>query len=146
MISLIYENELFYKMIYLYYLRKLLLCKLNRKLFINIIFIFFINNIIKFIDASGIDAKIQTALSAITETVSTLVGEDTNKLIYSKYRLGETVPVDSHSHPLILSNSEMRKYQGYGWYCSICQNEDKVFYDNMLSFHCHQCEYDLCYK
>ena len=75
-----------------------------------------------------------------------LVGEDTNKLIYSKYRLGESVPVDSHSHPLILSNSEMRKYQGYGWYCSICQNEDKVFYDNMLSFHCHQCEYDLCYK
>ena len=75
-----------------------------------------------------------------------LVGEDTNKLIYAKYRLGESVPVDTHSHPLIVSNNDMRKYDGYGWYCNICQNKDKIFYDNMLSFHCHQCEYDLCYK
>ena len=75
-----------------------------------------------------------------------LIGEDTNTLIFSKYRLGESVPVDTHSHPLILSNSDMRKYKGYGWYCSICQNKDKFFFDNMLSFHCHGCEYDLCYK
>ena len=39
------------------------------------------DNIIKFIDASGVDAKIQAALSSITQTVSTLVGEDTNKSI-----------------------------------------------------------------
>ena len=75
-----------------------------------------------------------------------LIGEDTNTLIYLKYRLGESVPVDTHSHPLIFSNNEMRKYDGYEWYCSICQNKDKFFFDNMLSFHCHQCEYDLCYK
>ena len=48
-----------------------------------------------------------------------LFGEDTNGLIYRKYKLGESVPVDSHQHSLILSNAEMRGYNGDGWYCSI---------------------------
>ena len=74
-----------------------------------------------------------------------LFGEDTNNLIYKKYRLGETVPVDTHQHPLILSNAEMRGYNGDGWYCSICQNKDASFFNNMLSFQCKRCEYDLCY-
>ena len=74
-----------------------------------------------------------------------LFGEDTNVLIYKKYRLGESVPVDSHQHSLILSNAEMRGYNGDGWYCSICQNKDKSFFNNMLSFQCKKCEYDLCY-
>jgi serine/threonine protein kinase len=74
-----------------------------------------------------------------------ILGEDTNLLIYRKYRLGETVPVDSHEHPLIVSNAEMRGYNGDGWYCSICQNKDKSFFNNMISFQCKRCEYDLCY-
>lgn len=74
-----------------------------------------------------------------------LFGEDTNILIYKKYRLGETIPVDTHPHPLIVSNAEMRGYNGDGWYCSICQNKDKSFFNNMLSFQCKACEYDLCY-
>ncbi len=74
-----------------------------------------------------------------------LFGEDTNVLIYKKYRLGESVPVDSHEHSLILSNAEMRGYNGDGWYCNICQNKDKSFFNNMLSFQCKKCEYDLCY-
>ena len=72
--------------------------------------------------------------------------EDTNHLILSKYRLGESVPVDSHSHPLILSNCDMRNYPGNGWYCNICNNSEDCFFNNMFSFHCKQCEYDLCYK
>lgn len=39
------------------------------------------DNIIKFVDASGVDTKIQAALSSITQTVGTLVGDDTNKSI-----------------------------------------------------------------
>ena len=74
-----------------------------------------------------------------------LFGEDTNLLIYKKYRLGETIPVDSHEHPLIVSNAEMRGYHGDGWYCNICLNKDKSFFNNMISFHCKRCEYDLCY-
>ena len=74
-----------------------------------------------------------------------LFGEKTNNSIYKKYRLGESVPVDSHQHPLILSNAEMRGYNGDGWYCSICQNKDECFFNNMLSFQCKKCEYDLCY-
>jgi serine/threonine protein kinase len=74
-----------------------------------------------------------------------LFGEDRNVLIYKKYRLGESVPVDSHEHSLILSNAEMRGYNGDGWYCNICQNKDKSFFNNMLSFQCKKCEYDLCY-
>ena len=71
--------------------------------------------------------------------------EDTNQLILAKYRLGESVPVDSHPHPLILANCDMRNYPGSGWYCSICNNSDHCFFNNMYSFHCKQCEYDLCY-
>jgi serine/threonine protein kinase len=73
-----------------------------------------------------------------------LFGEDTNILILMKYRLGESVPVDTHPHPLILSNGEMRQYQGEGWYCDICQNDEHCFFDNMFSFHCKKCKYDLC--
>ena len=71
--------------------------------------------------------------------------EDTNYLILQKYSLGESVPVDIHQHPLILSNAEMRKYRGDGWYCDICKNEDHSFFNNMFSFHCKICGYDLCY-
>ena len=39
----------------------------------------------------------------------------------------------------------MRGYNGDGWYCSICQNKDKSFFNNMLSFQCKKCEYELCY-
>jgi len=74
-----------------------------------------------------------------------LFGEDTNVLIFRKYRLGESVPVDTHPHPLILSNAEMRQYKGDGWYCSICNNQKDYFFNNMLSFQCKKCEYDLCY-
>ena len=74
-----------------------------------------------------------------------LFGENTNIKILSKYRLGESVPVDIHSHPLIVSNVDMRKYSGNGWYCNICNNQKDYFFHNMLSFHCKECEYDLCY-
>ena len=75
-----------------------------------------------------------------------LFGEDTNALIYKKYRLGESVPVVSHPHPLIVTNGEMRGFKGDGWYCSVCQNKDKYFFHNMISFRCNKCDYDLCYS
>ena len=75
-----------------------------------------------------------------------LVGEDTNKLILKKYRLGEVVPVDVHGHSLVVSNSEMTKYKGEGWYCSICQNKKSPFFSNTLAFHCKLDDFDLCYK
>lgn len=74
-----------------------------------------------------------------------LFGEDTNNLILQKYRLGESVPVDTHSHPLILSNDEMRQNHSDGWYCSICKNQKDYFFNNMFSFHCKICDYNLCY-
>ena len=72
-----------------------------------------------------------------------LVDERTNKKILAKYRLGEIVPVDTHEHPLILSDGNTRNYKGNGWYCSICNNKKEYFFNNMLSFHCKKCEYDL---
>ena len=57
-----------------------------------------------------------------------LFGEETNDSILTKYRLGESVPVDTHGHPLILSNTDMKHYEGDGWYCSICQNKEKFFF------------------
>ena len=75
-----------------------------------------------------------------------LFGEDTNTLILQKYRLGESVPVDIHSHPLVVSNAEMRQYQSDGWYCNICNNQKGYFFNNMFAFHCKLCDYDLCYK
>ena len=74
-----------------------------------------------------------------------MFGEETNAKIFKKYRLGEAVPVDTHPHELILSNGDMRHYSGYGWICDICKNKEHAFFDNMHSFHCHQCSYDLCY-
>ena len=74
-----------------------------------------------------------------------LFGEDKNNLILQKYRLGETIPVDTHQHPLVLSNGEMRKYQANGWYCDICNNKDHCFFNNMFAFHCKICDYDLCF-
>ena len=72
--------------------------------------------------------------------------EKMNYKILENYKIGEKVPVDSHRHSLILSDDKMRQYPGVGWYCSICNNKDKSFLDNTLSFHCHSCEYDLCQK
>ena len=74
-----------------------------------------------------------------------LVGETTNLLILKKYHLGETVPVYSHPHPLIVSNAEMRGFKGDGWFCDICRNKP-AFFNNMLAFHCKICDFDLCYK
>ena len=74
-----------------------------------------------------------------------MFGEDTNAKINTKYRLGESIPVDTHPHELVLSNADMRHYNGYGWVCDICKNQKHPFFDNMLSFHCHACTYDLCY-
>ena len=74
-----------------------------------------------------------------------LFGENTNISILKKYKLGERVPVDIHSHPLTLSNADMRQYKGGEWYCDICQNKEDCFFDNMYSFNCKICEYDLCY-
>ena len=73
-----------------------------------------------------------------------IIAEDMNFHVLSKYKLGESVPVDIHSHPLILSNDEMRRYKGYGWYCSICQNKNHLYFSSILSFHCHECKYNLC--
>ena len=73
-------------------------------------------------------------------------GEKANMKLLSKYKLGEIVPVDSHSHPLILLSGSSRKYSGNGWYCSICNNKKDYYFDNMYSFHCKKCKYDLCYK
>lgn len=69
-----------------------------------------------------------------------------NNLILLKYKIGDKIPVDTHGHLLILSNDEMRQYKGNGWYCSICNNSDKPFLNNVYSFHCRSCEYDLCGK
>ena len=76
-----------------------------------------------------------------------LFGEETNALIFKRYRLGESVPVDIHGHPLVLSNAEMRqsKGRGEGWFCDNCKNKDHPFFYNMLAFHCKLCDYDLCY-
>ena len=71
-----------------------------------------------------------------------LLGENTNHSILKQYKLGESVPVDSHSHPLVLSNCDMRNYPGSGFICDICK---KHFLNNMFSFNCKRCEYDLCY-
>ena len=73
-----------------------------------------------------------------------LFGEKTNDLIYKKYRLGETIPVFTHPHPLIVSNVEMRGKKGDGWFCDICRKKP-AYFNNMLSFHCKICDYDLCY-
>lgn len=74
-----------------------------------------------------------------------LIYEKLNSLILMKYKIGDKIPVDSHEHSLILSNSQMRTYQDK-WYCSICNNSDKPFPNNYYSFHCPTCEYDLCGK
>ena len=75
-----------------------------------------------------------------------LFGEDTNKLILKKYRLGESIPVDVHPHSLILSNCDMcSNGKSDGWFCNICKNNDKYFFHNMLRFNCKMCDFDLCY-
>ena len=63
-----------------------------------------------------------------------------------KYKIGDKVYVDTHKHPLTLSNSQVRKYSGLKWYCNICDNHDNCFLTNTLAFHCHNCDYDLCQK
>ena len=39
----------------------------------------------------------------------------------------------------------MRNYKADVWYCSIYNNQKTPFFNNMFSFHCKKCEYDLCY-
>ena len=74
-----------------------------------------------------------------------VICQNINVNILKNYKIGDEVPVDSHKHPLILSNDQMRQYSGNGWYCNIC-GEEKVYLDNTFSFHCHICKYDLCEK
>ena len=74
-----------------------------------------------------------------------VICERINEKALEKYKIGDNVPVDSHKHPLTLSNNQMTHYNGK-WYCSICNNKDNCFLDNTLAFHCHSCEYDLCQK
>ena len=73
-----------------------------------------------------------------------IIADDMNCTVLSNYKLGEIVPVDIHCHPLTLSNDEMRNYKGNGWYCSVCQNKSHPYSNNILSFHCSKCQYDLC--
>ena len=73
-----------------------------------------------------------------------IIADDMNRTMLSNYKLGEIVPVDIHCHPLTLSNDDMRHYKGGGWYCSICQNKKHPYFNNILSFHCSKCHYDLC--
>ena len=71
-----------------------------------------------------------------------LLGEKTNDSILKQYKLGESVSVDPHYHPLVLSNGDMRNYSGGGFICDMCKRH---FLNNMYSFNCKKCEYDLCY-
>ena len=73
-----------------------------------------------------------------------IIADDMNCTVLSNYKLGEIVPVDIHCHPLTLSNDDMRHYKGGGWYCSICQNKKHPYFNNIFSFHCSKCQYDLC--
>ena len=75
-----------------------------------------------------------------------LLCEKISDNMLKNYKLGETVPVDTHKHPLILSNDEMRNYKGERWYCDICQNKNACYFTNTLSFNCRICKYDLCDK
>ena len=73
-----------------------------------------------------------------------VIGERINSVMLANYKLGESVPVDTHPHSLILSNAEMKRKKGGCWFCDICQNKDQCFLNNTLSFHCNECDYDLC--
>ena len=74
-----------------------------------------------------------------------LLCEKINFQILEKYKVGDIVPVDSHNHPLTLSDGQMRQYpEGSIWICDICKNHDHPFLGNTYSFHCHSCKYDLC--
>lgn len=57
-----------------------------------------------------------------------------NSIILAKYHIREKIPVDTHKHPLIVSNSEMRKSKS-NWFCDICKNVDKSYTSDILSFH-----------
>lgn len=72
--------------------------------------------------------------------------EEMNEKILKKYRIGDKAYVDCHEHLLTLSNDKMRQYKGNQWYCNFCNNQDKCFLSNTLSFNCISCNYDLCYK
>ena len=83
--------------------------------------------------------QIYSSLVLYSETI-----EKMNSIILAKYHIREKIPVDTHKHPLIVSNSEMRKSKS-NWFCDICKNVDKSYTSDILSFHCHFCDYDLCY-
>ena len=38
----------------------------------------------------------------------------------------------------------MRQYESEGWYCANNCNNNRGFFKDTLSFHCHKCRYDLC--
>ena len=84
--------------------------------------------------------KLYSSLVLYSET-----GEKLNNIFLSYYHIGEVMPVDCHKHPLILSNSEMRKSNSI-WFCNICRNFDAPFPSNVVSFRCNDCDYDLCFQ
>jgi len=86
--------------------------------------------------------KLRRMLSSLLKLC--IIAENKNDTMLSNYKLGQIVPVDIHCHPLTLSNDDMRHYKGHSWYCSICQNKKHPFFNNILSFHCRKCGYDLC--
>ena len=75
-----------------------------------------------------------------------VVGQANNEKMLENYKIGDTVAVDCHEHPLTLSNDQMRKYNGGQWYCDICKNSDLCFLSSTFSFNCSRCKYDLCEK
>ena len=70
--------------------------------------------------------------------------ESINAKILENYKIGDKILVDSHKHPLTLSNEQMRQYRGNRWFCDICNNKEDPFLSNTLSFNCSICKYDLC--
>ena len=72
--------------------------------------------------------QIYSSLVLYSETI-----EKMNSIILAKYHIREKIPVDTHKHPLIVSNSEMRKSKS-NWFCDICKNVDKS-YTSDIFFH-----------
>ena len=75
-----------------------------------------------------------------------IICEGMNDKMLENYKIGDKFLVDCHEHSLILSNDQMRGYNGGKWCCDVCKNQSGFFLSNTLSFHCFLCKYDLCQK
>ena len=62
--------------------------------------------------------------------------------IKKNFCLGDKVKISKHSHILVVSNNDKRKYRNF-WKCDICK---KTFKKNTFSFFCKKCKYDSCYN